>query len=111
MRSAISDFQSHLQKPGLPVRRLRTIARILGTVRDEDVALAALEELKARAPEEMVEGIERLVEERHGRQAAARAELMKVISTTAIRSFRAEFQARIRTLATVKPKLAAGQII
>jgi CHAD domain-containing protein len=111
MRSAISDFQSHLQKPGLPVRKLRTIARILGTVRDEDVALAALEELKTRAPEETVEGIERFIEERRGRQAVARAELMRVISTTAIQSFRTEFQGQIRTLETVKPKLAPGQII
>ena len=111
MRSAISDFQSHLQKPGLPVRKLRTIARTLGTVRDEDVALAALEELKTRAPEDMIEGIENLIEDRRGRQAAARAELMKVISTTAIQQFRREFQAQIRTLATVKPKLAPGQII
>src|SRR6185369_1968774 len=111
MRSAISDFQSHLQKPGLPVRKLRTIARTLGTVRDEDVALAALEELKTRAPEDMIEGIENLLEDRRGRQAAARAELMKVISTTAIQQFRREFQTQIRTLATVKPKLAPGQII
>lgn len=111
MRSAISDFQSHLQKPGLPVRQIRTIARTLGTVRDEDVALAALEELKTHAPEEMVEGIERLVEERRARQAAARAELMRAISTTAIRSFRTEFQAQLRALATVQPKIASGQVI
>src|SRR5512132_411965 len=111
MRSAISDFQSHLQKPALPARKIRTIARTLGTVRDEDVALAALEELKTRAPDEMVEGIERLVEERRARQAAARAELMRAISTTAIRSFRAEFQTQLRTLTTVKPKTTPGQAI
>lgn len=111
MRSAISDFQSHLQKPRLPVRKIRTIARTLGTVRDEDVALAALEELRDRAPEEMVEGIDRLIEERRGRQAAARAELMRAISTTAIRSFRAELQTHIRALATVKPKLGPGQLL
>jgi CHAD domain-containing protein len=111
MRSAISDFQSHLQKPGLPIRKIRTIAHTLGTVRDEDVALAALEEMKTNAPDDMVEGIEILLEDRRGRQAAARAELMKVISTTAIRVFRAEFQAQIRALATVKPKLTAGQTV
>jgi CHAD domain-containing protein len=105
MRSAISDFQTHLRKPGLPIRKLRTIAKSLGTVRDEDVALAALVELQANAPDNAAEGIERLIEERRERQAKARAVLMRAINTTAIKDFRTEFQAQIRTLTTVGPKV------
>jgi CHAD domain-containing protein len=106
MRSAISDFQSHLRKPGLPIRKLRAIAKSLGAVRDEDVALAALVELQASAPDNAAEGIERLIEERRERQAKVRAVLMKAINTTAVKDFRTEFQAQIRTLATVGPKVA-----
>jgi CHAD domain-containing protein len=68
--------------------------------------LAALEELKAHAPDSAAEGIDRLVEERRVRQAKARAVLLKAISTTALSQFRIEFQSQIRTLATVAPKAA-----
>ena len=104
MRSTISDFNGHLRKPGLPVRKIKAIARSLGAVRDEDVALAALEELRAKAPEDAAGGIEELVEERRVRQAKARAGLMEAISSTTLNQFRTEFQAQIRTLATVAPK-------
>ncbi len=104
MRSAISDFQPHLRKPGLPVRNVRAIARSLGEVRDEDVALAALEALQAHAPDSAAEGIGRLLEERRVRQAKARATLMGVINTTALSQFRVEFQTHIRNLALAPSK-------
>jgi CHAD domain-containing protein len=109
MRSAISDFQPHLRKPGISIGTLRTIAKSLGAVRDEDVALAALESLKAEAPADAVEGIESLLEERRQRQAKARAVLMKMISAVAVREFRARFQNQITVLAIAKPKAARGQ--
>jgi len=109
MRSAISDFQGHLRKPGLPIRRLRAIARSLGEVRDEDVALAALEALQANVSDDVAEGLDKLVEERRQRQTKARAGLMKAISSTAVKEFRAEFQTQIRTLATTAPKVRPGQ--
>jgi CHAD domain-containing protein len=104
MRSTISDFQAHLRKPGLPDRKIKAIAGSLGAVRDEDVALAALEELKAKAPEDAARGIEELAEDRRVRQARARASLMAAISSTALNQFRIEFQGQIRTLGTVAPK-------
>jgi CHAD domain-containing protein len=104
MRSSISDFQPHLRKPAIAIGKLRTIAKSLGAVRDEDVALAALEQLAAQAPAAAVEGIEILVEERRQRQAKARAVLMKTISATALKEFRTGFQTQIRSLALPTPK-------
>ncbi|HKP38794.1 MAG TPA: CHAD domain-containing protein [Pyrinomonadaceae bacterium] len=111
MRSAISDFEIHLRKPGLPVRKLRAIAKSLGVVRDEDVALAALEALRADASEDVAVGIDSLLEERRQRQTKARADLMKAINSTALRQFQTEFQAKVRTLATVAPKTPPGQSV
>lgn len=108
MRSTISDFQEYLRKPGMPVGKLRAIARSLGAVRDEDVGLAALEELRAHAPHDAARGIEDLVEDRRVRQAKARVVLMKAISSTVVNQFRTESQAQIRTLVTVSPKVSPG---
>src|SRR6266496_2666532 len=49
LRSAISDFKPYLRKASLPRLKLRAIANGLGDVRDQDVALVALEELKSKA--------------------------------------------------------------
>lgn len=48
LRSALSDFKPYLRKSSIPTNRLKAIAKSLGTVRDEDVVLAALEELRSR---------------------------------------------------------------
>jgi CHAD domain-containing protein len=109
MRSAISDFQPHLRKPAISIATLRVIARSLGAVRDEDVALAALENLKTQAPAEALEGIESVLEERRQRQAKARDGLMKMISPAALKEFRVQFQTQIAVLALPKPKTARGQ--
>src|ERR1043166_2788239 len=46
LRSAINDFKPYFRKGSLPRLKLRAIANSLGDVRDQDVALMALEELK-----------------------------------------------------------------
>src|SRR5215468_5391150 len=65
LRSAISDFRPFLRGNKLPQAKLRVIADALGAVRDEDVALVALEVLQAKANPEAAEGIALIVEERH----------------------------------------------
>src|SRR6185295_1678260 len=58
LRSAIGDFKPYFRKSNLPRRKLVTIAKKLGPLRDEDVTLPALEELKAQATESAASGIE-----------------------------------------------------
>src|SRR5260370_14517342 len=47
LRSAISDFKPFWRKSSVPRLKLRAIAKSLGAVRDEDVALAARAGLKS----------------------------------------------------------------
>ena len=57
LRSALGDFKPYLRKGSIPISRLKAIAKSLGTVRDEDVVLGALEELRSKADEGVSEGI------------------------------------------------------
>ena len=104
LRSAISDFDPYLRKPGLPIAKLRTIAKSLGAVRDEDVALPALEELKAGAHGEVSAGIEMLIEERRERREKARVVLETAIESSEVTKFHDEFRRKLRDLRIILPK-------
>jgi CHAD domain-containing protein len=95
LRSAITDFEPYLRKSRLPLTKLRAIARSLGQVRDEDVALAALEKLKTETHGVVAQGLETLINERQLRRDTARAELKKAIRRSAIDELLAEFQTRL----------------
>src|SRR6266568_2031748 len=88
LRSALTDFEPHLRKPALPIAKLKTIAKSLGAVRDEDVAIAALEKLKASAHGEVPEGIEVFIEERKLLREGARKALNKAIRRSAVDELR-----------------------
>jgi CHAD domain-containing protein len=98
LRSAITDFEPYLRKSRLPLTKLRTIARSLGQVRDEDVALAALEKLKTETHGVVAQGLETLINERQLRRDNARAELKKAIRRSAIDELLDEFQTRLGNL-------------
>jgi CHAD domain-containing protein len=95
LRSTIADFEPHLRKTRLPVTRLRMIARSLGGVRDEDVALAALEKLKAETHGAVAHGIEILIKERQARRDQARSDLKKVIRRATIAELIEDFERRL----------------
>jgi CHAD domain-containing protein len=78
LRSVLRDFQPYLTEK-IGQRRLREVARALGGVRDEDVAIAALESLVAEAPEEAIPGLNEVIEERRVRREAARESLKGAI--------------------------------
>ncbi len=68
LRSLLKDFQPYLRAK-ISGRGLRDIARSLGSVRDEDVAIAALEKLYAEAPENVQAGLRQIIEGRGRRRA------------------------------------------
>jgi CHAD domain-containing protein len=110
LRSAMSDFKPYLRKETLPRQKLSTIAKKLGAVRDEDVALVALEELRSQASGLAAEGIEILAEEHRRQRKDARAALKVAIKPSAVSEFRKEFQNRLRDMTVVAPdKLNAKQ--
>jgi CHAD domain-containing protein len=93
LRSALRDFMPYLRRSKLRRSRdyLKRIADALGAVRDEDVAIMALEDLKKEAPEEVVAGIERLTAERAARREEARAALAGAISEGALARVQGKF--------------------
>jgi CHAD domain-containing protein len=98
LRSAISDFRPFLRRPNLPQPKLRVIADALGAVRDQDVALVALEALEAKANPEAAEGIALIVAEHRQRRNEARTNLKIHIKRSWIAEFRDEFQAELENV-------------
>jgi CHAD domain-containing protein len=95
LRSTLADFEPYLRSQTFPKGPVKKIARALGAVRDEDVAIAALEELKTQA-EELSDSIELIARERRERQTRARAALEKVITASAMAKFQQEFLERLQ---------------
>ncbi|HUQ34372.1 MAG TPA: CHAD domain-containing protein [Pyrinomonadaceae bacterium] len=96
LRGLVRDFSPYFRRS----RRfqhakdgLKRVAQALGSVRDEDVAIAALEELATNAPPETVAGIKPLVEQRRLKQETARAELKEALTEAALEELREKFNA------------------
>ena len=109
LRSHVSDFKPYLRQPGLSVVKLRALAKSLGAVRDQDVALAALKASKSGATGDAFEGIEILEAERRTLREEALAALEKALKPAAVNEVCKEFLARLRDVATVRPKKSARQ--
>lgn len=91
LRSAIADFEPYLPKTRLPLANLRAIARALGDVRDEDVALAAMERLKTEVQGVVAQGLESLIAEQQMRRDKARIDLQKAIRRSAVTELKKQF--------------------
>ncbi len=103
LRSAINDFRPYFRKGSLPRPRLRAIARKLGDVRDEDVALIALKLLASKAKGPAAEGIELIAEERKNRREQARADLKDALDESLIDEFRKDFLTKLRGISVGFP--------
>lgn len=116
LRSAVRDFKPYLRMKRMLRANdyLKGIADALGAVRDHDVAILALEELKQEAPEEIVAGIEHIIVERAAALDEARASLTEAISEGAIERLRGEFiyslERAAKTTAPVENDAAAEPI-
>lgn len=96
LRSALRDFGDLLGDDAIPQRRLKEIADALGDVRDEDVAIAALEKVRKKAGGDVAEGIGQLISERDAVRASAREKLEAVIAEAPLSEFREKFLARLK---------------
>lgn len=102
LRSALRDFLPLLKKR--PLRRVRKklkeIADALGAVRDQDVAILALENLQSVAEidetgEQIKEGIETLLEEYRAARETARTNLTKILADGNIAGLEQDFTAAL----------------
>lgn len=95
LRSLVRDCKPYLRRR-FPADRLKELADALGAVRDQDVALKKLEELKAKAEGPIADGIDQLLAERRETQELARAALSDVISAEEVQQFSEKFAGRVR---------------
>ena len=91
LRSALRDFEGFMQGGAVPERRLKEVAGALGDVRDQDVAIAALEKVRKKAGGDVAEGIGQLISERDAIRASARERLEAVIAETPLAELRQKF--------------------
>lgn len=93
LRSAMGDFKSHFRKRRFERlrERVKRIADALGSVRDEDVAIIALDDLTKQAPADAKRGIQLIADERRARRENNRAALVGAISNVTLAELQAEF--------------------
>jgi CHAD domain-containing protein len=102
LRSVLRDFAPYFSESKAPRKQLREIARALGAVRDEDVAIIALKKLRRKAGKEASAGIKLLIEERRTRQGLARAQLVLAISDDAVNQLQEKFAAWLQSEAVAR---------
>jgi CHAD domain-containing protein len=103
LRSAMSDFRPYVRAT-LPRVKLRNIADALGGVRDQDVALMALDDFSAQAKGAAANGIQIIANEFKERREDARTKLEMAIRPAVIEQFRDEFQDGLKQLTMAAPK-------
>jgi len=103
LRSSINDFRPYLRKGSLPRPKLRTIAARLGEVRDIDVALIALQQLRSKTKGPAADGIKLLAAELRDRRSAARTTLTTALQGQLVEDFRKQFLMKLRAMLIVVP--------
>ena len=93
LRSALGDFAPYASKRRLSatLKEIRTIADTLGEVRDQDVALLALEELSEKAPAELSKTLHQFIDARKEVRDEAREELKKILFKDRLKDLRTDF--------------------
>src|ERR1043166_472184 len=93
LRSVLRDFIPYLRKRPLApsLKQLRSIAGALGEVRDQDVAIEALEEITARAPGQFSSGLKPFIETRQRVREQAREELKTILEGDDLKQLESEF--------------------
>lgn len=100
-RSALRDFLPYLRKSKVSgaIRDIKRVADALGAVRDHDVTLIALEDLKTKAPPEVVAGIQELIDAQKAELSEHRSALNVVLNYTSLTQLRKEFLAAVEAAA------------
>lgn len=97
LRSAMRDFLPYVPKRSFVsvLRELKSLAAILGEVRDQDVAIPALEALETKAPAEHSAALRELIEKRKQLRLQQRKKLKAVLYRTEIKKLESEFTAAV----------------
>ena len=104
LRSAMRDFMPYLRQRGITsvLKQTKNIAAALGEVRDQDVAIIALEKIQKQAPAEVSDAVQQLIDERKERRNESRDNLSSVLIANEMKQAKTGFMERIEK-ATVLP--------
>jgi len=97
LRSALRDFTPYLQKRRLSsvLKSLRDIADALGEVRDQDVAILALEKLQTHTPHEVSPALKQFIEVRKEIRDQAREELITMLADDQLKQLESSFTSAV----------------
>lgn len=97
LRSALRDFTPHLRKRALSgvLKELKDIADALGEVRDQDVAIMALEKIVNHAPAELSPALQQFIGARREVRDRAREELKATLEQTELKQLESAFIASV----------------
>lgn len=104
LRGAMRDFMPYLRQRGLTsvLKRAKSVAAALGEVRDQDVAIIALEKIQKEAPDEMSAALQQLVDERKERRNESREKLSSILIASEMKEAKMEFMSRIEKATAVR---------
>jgi len=93
LRSALRDFAPYVRKRPLAsvLKQLRRIADSLGEVRDQDVAIMALEKMVTHAPADFASALQQFIAGKRELRDRSREALQPILEKTALSELEADF--------------------
>jgi CHAD domain-containing protein len=97
LRSALRDFTPYLHKRRLSsvLKSLRDIADALGEVRDQDVAIMALEKLQSHTPDDVSPALKHFIDARKAIRDQAREELVTMLADDQLKELELNFTSAV----------------
>jgi CHAD domain-containing protein len=114
LRSAVRDFMPYLRKRRLAssLKALRDIADGLGEVRDQDVALIALEKIHQGISSKFSPAVKQLIDARKEKRDEARIELESILEKDQLKQLETSFTAGVEEAVVVREvKPPPGQVV
>ena len=110
LRSALRDFTPYVRKQRVAsvLKQLRSIAAALGEVRDQDVAIKALEQLESRIPSHFAPALKQFIDTRREIRDAARQELISILEDNQLKELETAFTARVAEATALREAKSAG---
>jgi|ERR1044071_388719 CHAD domain-containing protein len=110
LRSALRDFMPYLRERKFrrSNKALKNLADALGAVRDQDVAITALEKLAADAPAEVSAGIEQFADKRRLKRDIVRSRLEQAVTDEALAKLEKEFNSALEDGLKVSRRRKSG---
>ena len=104
LRSALRDFMPYVRQRGMTsvMKQTKSIAGALGEVRDQDVAILALEKIEKQSSPEVAVAVKELINERKEMREKSREKLNSALVVNEMKEVKSDFIARIEEATIVR---------